>query len=139
MKLATAQSCTVARHRAGARAAWHRAGFTLAEVLAALALLGIVIPVALEGLRIASLAGQLGQRRTAAARIAENALNEWRAGNRGNSTMPGGVLFDGPNEYRWQMRSESWPIDSMRLVTVVVDYTVQGRRYDLQLSTLASL
>lgn len=121
------------------RVARRAAGFTLAEVLAALALLGIVIPVALEGLRVASLAGQLGQRRTAAARIAENVLNEWRAANQGSASLPSGVSYDGPHEYRWFLRSESWPIDALRLVTVTVDYTIQGRRYDLQLSTLASL
>lgn len=115
------------------------AGFTLAEILAALALLGIVIPVALEGLRVASLAGQLGQRRTAAARIAENVLNEWRATRQGSASLPSGTSYDGPNEYRWRMRSESWSVDSLRVVTITVDYTVQGRIYDLQLSTLASL
>ena len=48
-----------------------RAAFTLAEVLAALLFMAIVIPVALEGLRIASLAGQVGERKAAAARVAE--------------------------------------------------------------------
>lgn len=140
MMLFPARSSRRERPVSGRRAVTrHAAGFTLAEVLAALALLGIVIPVALEALRVASLAGQLGQRRTAAARIAENVLNEWRASSQGSASLPSGVSFDGPNEYRWFLRSESWPIDSLRLVTVTVDYTVQGRPYDLQLSTLASL
>src|ERR1051325_2433688 len=51
-------------------------GFTLAEVLAALAFMAIVIPVAVQGLRVASLAGQVGQRKAVAGRIAERVLNE---------------------------------------------------------------
>jgi type II secretory pathway pseudopilin PulG len=50
--------------------------FTLVEVLAALAFMAIVIPVAVEGLRVANLAGQVGQRRAVAARIADRILNE---------------------------------------------------------------
>src|SRR5436190_13357159 len=51
--------------------------FTLAEVLAALAFMAIVIPVAVNGLRVANLAGQVGQRKAVAARIAERVLNEY--------------------------------------------------------------
>ena len=58
-----------------------RGAFTLAEVLAALAFMAIVIPVAIQGLRIANLAGQVGQRKAAAGRIAERVLNEWIIGS----------------------------------------------------------
>src|SRR5215207_7041870 len=51
--------------------------FTLAEVLAALAFMAIVIPVAVNGLRVANLAGQVGERKAVAARVAERVLNEW--------------------------------------------------------------
>ena len=54
-----------------------RAAFTLVEVLAALLFMAIVIPVAVDGLRLANLAGQVGQRKAAAARIAERI---WTAG-----------------------------------------------------------
>src|SRR6187401_1688498 len=43
-----------------------RAAFTLVEVLAALAFMAIVIPVAVDGLRVANLAGQVGQRKAVA-------------------------------------------------------------------------
>jgi len=45
-------------------------------VLVALAFMAIVIPVVLQGLRIASLAGEVSQRKALAARIAERVLNE---------------------------------------------------------------
>jgi len=115
-----------------------RAAFTLAEVLAALAFMAIVIPVAIQGLRIANLAGQVGQRKAAAGRIAERVLNEWIIGSRLPGSAQNGTLQDGILEYRWSIRSQAWPEDAMNLVTVQVVFPVQGRDYDVRLSTLVS-
>src|SRR5437899_934923 len=52
------------------------AAFTLAEVLAALLFMAIVIPVALEGMHVASRAGSVAVRKREAARVAERLLNE---------------------------------------------------------------
>ncbi len=95
-----------------------QAGFTLAEVLAALAFLAIVIPVAVQGLRVASLAGQVGQRTV------------------GQGAGQNGVVQEGLQPYRWTMRAQPWPEDAMLLVTVQVTYLVQGQEYDVHLSTL---
>jgi type II secretory pathway pseudopilin PulG len=113
-----------------------RRAFTLAEVLAALAFMAIVIPVAIQGLRIANLAGQVGQRKAAAARIAERVLNEWIIGSRLPGSAQDGTLQEGTLEYRWSIRSQAWPEDAMNLVTVQVVFPVQGRDYDVRLSTL---
>ena len=106
---------------------FRRAGFTLAEVLAALAFMAIVIPVAVQGLRIANLAGQVGQRKAVAVRVAERVLNE---------LVVSGQLQGAAQEYRWSLRSEQWREDAMRLVTVQVVFPVQGQDYDVHLSTL---
>ena len=112
-----------------------RQAFTLAEVLAALAFMAIVIPAAVEGMRIANLAGQVGQRKAVATRIAERTLNELLVtGNWLNSK--GGMIQEGATEYRWSLLSQPWSQDTMRLVTVQVFFPVQGRDYDVQLSTL---
>src|SRR5881397_2392632 len=97
-----------------------RAGFTLAEVLAALAFMAIVIPVAVEGLRIANFAGQVGQRKVVAARIAESVLNDLTITGRLRGTSQNGVVTEGAQQYRWSMRSQPWPIDAMRLVSLQV-------------------
>src|ERR1044072_6217289 len=89
-----------------------RAAFTLAEVLAALAFMAIVIPVAVEGLRIANLAGEVGQRKTVAARIAERVLNEWIIGSRVQGTAQSGTIQESTVQYRWSIRSEPWSEDS---------------------------
>ena len=113
-----------------------RAAFTLAEVLAALAFMAIVIPVAVEGLRIANLAGQVGQRKAAAAQIAERVLQEWTLTSQSQVAAQSGIIQEGALPYRWTVRIEPWPEDNMRLVTVQVVYPVQGRDYDVRLSTL---
>src|SRR2546422_4364621 len=85
-----------------------QAGFTLAEVLAALAFMAIVIPVAVQGLRVASLAGQVGQRKAVAGRIAERVLNELTVTGQSQGTARSGVAQDGALFYRWTVRAEPW-------------------------------
>lgn len=116
------------------------AAFTLAEVLAALLFMAIVIPVALEGLRIASLAAQVGERKAMAARVAEHVLNELAV----TGTLPGGndngSIMEGPHEFRWTVESGAWLEDAtVQLKTVKVLYQVQGRDYEVTLSTLTGV
>ena len=112
--------------------------FTLAEVLAALAFMAIVIPVAVNGLRVANLAGQVGQRKAVAARIAERVLNERSVNGASQGTAQSGTVREGAEQYRWSIRTETWNQDTMKLVTVQVTYPVQGQDYDVRVSTLAS-
>ena len=116
-----------------------RAAFTLAEVLAALLFMAIVIPVALNGLRIASLAAQVGERKTVAARVAERVLNEQTlpsSGTTGGNNTSGNIT-EGPYEYRWTIESAPWTEGTLQLKTVKVTYQVQGRDYEVTVSTLA--
>src|SRR5438046_10718988 len=99
-------------------AARRMAAFTLAEVLAALAFMAIVIPVAVDGLRVANRAGQVGQRKAVAARIAERVLNELVITGQFRSTTQSGTVREGVQADQWCMRSEPWPMDSKILVTV---------------------
>jgi type II secretory pathway pseudopilin PulG len=112
------------------------AAFTLAEVLAALAFMAIVIPVAVEGLRIANHAGQVGHRKAVAARIADRVLNEAIVTGQWRTSTQGGTIQEGQNDYRWALRSEPWQQGAMRLVTVQVIFPAQGENYDVNLSTL---
>jgi prepilin-type N-terminal cleavage/methylation domain-containing protein len=113
-----------------------RSGFTLAEVLAALAFMAIVIPVAVQGLRVASLAGEVSLRKATGARIADRVLNEYIITSKTQTPARNGVVQEGALDYRWVIRSEPWTQDTMRLVTVQVFYNAQGQEYDVQLSTL---
>src|SRR5580700_3621988 len=88
-------------------------GFTLAEVLAALLLLSIVIPVALQGLRVASTAGEVGQRKMIATRIGNKVLNELKVTGQLQNTGQTGVVQDHGISYRWNVKNQSWSEDSL--------------------------
>jgi len=114
-----------------------QAGFTLAEVLAAMLFMAIVIPVAVQGLRIASRAGSVAERKALGARLAENKLNELIVTGQWQSAAQKGTIREGIQTYTWQLQSEPWSEDStMRLVTVHVAVPVQGQDYDVHVSTL---
>jgi type II secretory pathway pseudopilin PulG len=110
--------------------------FTLAEVLAALAFMAIVIPVAVEGLRVASRAGQVGVRKAVAARVAERVLNEASVTGQLNGNSQRGMIQEGVQQFNWSIRSEPWSEGAMRLVTVLVTFPLQGQEYDVRVSTL---
>jgi type II secretory pathway pseudopilin PulG len=113
--------------------------FTLAEVLAAMMFMAIVIPVAMQGLRIASLAGEVGQRKIVAARIGNKILNELKVTGQLQNSGQSGVVKEGGLQYNWSVRSQMWNEDTtthMNQVTLTVTYTAQGKNYDVKLSTL---
>jgi len=112
------------------------AAFTLAEALAALAFLAIVIPVAIEALHLASLAGVVAQRKVAAAQFADRWLNElvvtgqWKQGGNNGNTQ------EGTQNYHWQLRTDSWEKDALKRLTLSVTYAAQGKEYEVHLTTL---
>lgn len=143
-------------------------GFTLAEVLAAMLFMAIVIPVAIQGLRVASLAGEVADRKSQAARIADRVLNETMASTNVVQTSFSGTIVEGIREFQYRVAVEPWSqymtnqlpnraaspgqlmvtqpqVDQLtasqvvlNLVTVEVSYIIQGRDYTFRLNTLAS-
>jgi type II secretory pathway pseudopilin PulG len=115
------------------------AAFTLAEVLAAMLLLAIVIPTAVEALHVSSLAGEVAARKGAAARIADRVLNESLVMTNWNGGVQSGTISEGALDFHWTLTSQSWPQDSMQLLTAEVKYQAQGKDFSAKLSTLANL
>jgi len=141
-----------------------QAGFTLAEVLAALLFMAIVIPVAMQGLQVASRAGVVAVRKAEAARVADRVLNESIVTTNWNQSMQSGVVIEDDRSYRWSLRSEQWnqaltnqtltssmgvavasqpTINqstanqvTMNLLTVEVSYVVQSQEFSVRESTL---
>jgi len=114
-----------------------RGGFTLAEVLAALAFMAIVVPVAIQGLHIASLAGEVAERKGEAARVADRLLNESTVTTNWNQSSQSGTVTEGSRQFDWTLHNDAWSENPMRLLTVEVDFTAQGKTYSVRLSTLA--
>jgi prepilin-type N-terminal cleavage/methylation domain-containing protein len=124
------------RPRGAARRVGARGGFTLVEVLAALLMMAIIIPVAMEGMSVASRVGVLGQRKAAAMRVAERVLNELIVEDQTQQSSASGTAIDGEISYPWAMRSQSWSEDAMLEMVVTVTFTVQGQDYDVSAATL---
>jgi len=114
-----------------------RSAFTLAEVLAALVFMAIVIPVALEGLSIASRAGEVAARKGEASLVAERLLAENLITTNWDMAIQNGTVRQGLRDFTWNLKSEPWEQDmNIRLLTVEVHYAAQGRDYAVKLSTL---
>src|SRR3974390_2868592 len=102
--------CT-ATGRARLSPARRTAAFTLAEVLAALLFMAIVVPVAIEGLHIASLAGAVAERKGEAARVAQRLLNESLVTTNYNQSVQSGSLIEGQRKFNWTLHSDPWTQD----------------------------
>ena len=130
---------TVPTTRQGPRRS-RRAGFTLAEVLAALLFMAIVIPAAVEGLHIASLAGTVAERKGEAARVAQRLLAESLVTTNWNQSVQSGTLVEGQRQFRWSLRNDPWNQDPnqnvVRLLSVEVTFAAQNRDYSVRMSTL---
>ena len=88
--------------------------------------------------RFANRAGEVSYRKAAAARAAERVLNANLIMNSVQGLSQTGVAQEGAQQYRWTIRSQPWTQDSMLLLTAEVLFAVQGRDYDVHLSTLVS-
>ena len=138
MRFATPTSCKGSPQRIGPKGS--AAAFTLAEVLAALLFMAIVIPAAVEGLHVASLAGTVAERKGEAARVARRVLTENLVTTNWNQSAQGGTLTEGQRQFRWTMKSDIWNWDPnqsvIRLLSVEVFFTAQNREYSVRMSTL---
>ncbi len=116
------------------------AGFTLAEVLAALLFMAIVVPVALQGMHVATLAGTVGVRKGEAVRVAQRILDNAILMTNWSATTQGDTTREGIRDFRWTLRNDPWNIDLnqnvIRQLTVEVFFTAQEREYSVRLSTL---
>ena len=115
-------------------------GFTLAEVLAAMLFMAIVIPVALQGLRIASRAGTVAARKGVAVQLAENKLNELIVTSQWHNSGQGGAFGPQWPGYQWTVKNEPWNGDTsfngLRQVSVEVTYPAHSQIYHVRLSTV---
>jgi len=98
--------------------------------------IALVIPVAVKGLRMASDAGALADRKIRALRLGEVMLNdlivteEWQAGARAGT-------FAAPwSDYAWAVSSRSWEGTDMTELTMRISFPIRGVRDFVQFSTL---
>lgn len=132
-----------------------KTGFTLIELLVALALMAVMIPVLLHGLRIATLAGEVSQRKSLAVRVADRVLSEAIISGQAQSGQSGDENVGGFN-FHWTTKDEPWTqlgglstlnapngvnqgVVNQNLIhqlSVDVNYLAQGQNFTVHLSTL---
>lgn len=100
--------------------------------------LAIVIPTAVEALHIASRAGSVASRRSAAARIAERVLNESILYTNLNLGSRRGSITEGSVDYQWTITQESWIQNTLPLLTAEVHFLAQGQDTSVRISTLGN-
>jgi len=109
-------------------------------VLAALLFMAIVIPAAVEGLHIASLAGAVAERKGEAARVAQRLLAESLVTTNWDQSVQTGTLREGTRQFRWTLHSDPWNQDPnqnvIRQLSAEVTFTAQNRDYAVRLTTL---
>ncbi len=134
------------------------AGFTLVEVLVALAFMIVVIPVVVQGLKIATLAGEVSQRKAIAIRIADRVLNETIVSGQWNGVQSG-TQKAGPYSFRWTIRNEPWTAlssvqaisttnginqtyvnqNNLHQLSVDVTFGAQDQTFSVQVSTIVDV
>jgi type II secretory pathway pseudopilin PulG len=128
------------------------------ELLVALALLAVLVPVLYQGLQVATLAGEVSQRKSLAARIAEEKLNEAIVMGQTQSAQRG-TEHAGPYEFQWSLKDEPWTqlggltgmnnpnsvnqgvvnANNIHQVSVEVTYAAQSRNFSVRLCTLVNI
>jgi len=111
-------------------------GFTFVEILAAMLFMAIVIPVAVQGLSIATRTGVVAERSRTATQLADRLLTELVVTDEWRSSEPEGDFGEEWPRFRWAIEDTAWEEDTMRKITATVAYDVQGKEYTVQLSTL---
>ena len=111
-------------------------GFTLIEVMAAVVFVAIVLPVVMRGFSLATLAGELAEKRAEAAVLAHSKMNEiavthiWQNGAMGGDFSP-----DHP-AYRWTAELKDWDMSTLKELDVHVTWGQPGRERSLTMATL---
>ena len=113
-------------------------GFTFVELLAAIVFVAIVIPVAVRGITIANRAGVFAERQRIAAELADKKLTELTIADEWRYEREGGDFGEEWKDYRYIFKDEAWEMDTMRLVTVEVFFSVQNQEHSIRLSTLVA-
>lgn len=113
-----------------------RHGMSLAEVLATITIVAIVIPVAMQGVSLATSLASVTRQRAEATALAESKLSELVAtGDWQATALAGDFGADWPN-YRWRAAVSNWEEPDMRLVELQVQWSARGQDREVKLDTL---
>lgn len=115
-----------------------RRGFTLIEVLAAMALIAVILPLAMQGISLATSLGGHASQRSEAAMLAKLKLDEltstadWRS-----AALSGDFGVDWP-DYRWAAALTDFDGTAVRCLEVQVFWSGRRGEQSLVMTTLVN-
>lgn len=113
-------------------------GFTLVEILATFVLMAIILPVAMNGISMASKLASQAKRRVTAGVLAEQMLNEFVLSGDYEDGDQEGEVTEENTDYTWQLEVVDWEEeDSMQQLDMRVTWENSGGQESIVvLSTL---
>jgi prepilin-type N-terminal cleavage/methylation domain-containing protein len=114
----------------------HYRGLTLAEVLAAIVIVAVVVPVAMQGISIATGLASLTRQRAQATSLAESKLDEIIIGQLWQGAQLSGDFAPQFPEYHWQADVSDWEEADMKQIQLHVSWVNRGKDREIILSTL---
>ncbi len=115
-----------------------RRAFTLVEVLATIVLIAIVIPVAMQGVTLATRMASHSKRQIQASCLAKSKLSELVVSQAWQNTARSGNFGKDWPDYEWTLESSSWMLSSVTELAVRVSWEGPAslERRSVMLSTL---
>lgn len=98
--------------------------------------MAIVVPVAVQGIALASRAGTIAERKIVASQLADSFLSELVVLETWQSSPGSGTFPNTQGEYQWSLLQRTWEVDQMIYLEVMVAFQVQGREHVVRTSTL---
>jgi general secretion pathway protein I len=111
-------------------------GFTLIEVLSALVLIAIVLPVAMHGISLGMLVGDVAKHKAEAAVLAHSKLNELQVTREWQSSSLAGDFGSDHPDFRWSADLVTWEAGTLQELDVHVFWSSAGREQSVTVSTL---
>ena len=96
----------------------------------------LVLPVAVYGIRMASDAGTVAQRKITASQLGEAMLSELAATDQWRNGTPSGNFPEPWDAYEWNLSSEAWHEVGMTELLLEVKFIVRQREIYVYLTTL---
>lgn len=98
----------------------HAAAFTLVEVLATMVLIAIVVPVAMQGVTLATRMASHAKKQVQATSLATSKLSELIASQAWRNTARSGTFGRDWPDYDWKLESSNWKVSSVYELTMRV-------------------
>jgi Tfp pilus assembly protein PilV len=112
--------------------------FTFVEILAAMLFLGITIPAVVGALTMSNRVAAVSERSAVATQLGENYLAELMVADTWSSSGARGDFGADYPGYRYELVQRDWQNGAMTELALTVFFQVQGREYQVELSTLVN-